>query len=122
MLKYLYILLLFLFACDSKIEYYQGYICDQYKNPIANLKIYAKEDSENIIGITDEKGWVCIAKEKANIFLMIKRGDTIIDSIQVLRGGAEKISYFFTNLKQDTLFIASKNLYPSHSGNYRRRE
>ena len=60
--KYLYISLLFLFAYNSKIEYYQGYICDQHKNPMANLKIYAKEDSENIIGITDEKGWVCIPK------------------------------------------------------------
>mgnify|MGYP000357020811 FL=1 len=39
------------------------------------------------------------------MFLMVEKDGVIIDSIQVLRRGAEKFSFFFTDQSSDTVFI-----------------
>ena len=39
------------------------------------------------------------------MFLMVEKDGVIIDSIQVLRRGEEKFSFFFTDQSSDTVFI-----------------
>ena len=99
------LLSLFLCTCASEIKYYQGYIYALQGNPLPNLKIYARENITNTLGMTDRRGWVCVPKDSVNMFLMIEKNGVIIDSIQVLREGAEKFSFFFTDQSSDTVFI-----------------
>lgn len=101
------LLSLFLCTCASEIKYYQGYVYNQQGNPLPNLKIYTREGTMGVVGITNQQGWVSIQKPEGiiNMFLMIEKNGVIIDSIQVLRGGAEKFSFFFTDQSSDTVFI-----------------
>ena len=55
--------------------------------------------------MTDRRGWFCVPKDSVNMFLMVEKDGLIIDSIQVLREGAEKFSFFFTDQSNDTVFI-----------------
>jgi hypothetical protein len=67
------LLSLFLCTCASEIKYYQGYIYDLQGNPLPNLKIYARENITNTLGMTDRRGWVCVPKDSVNMFLMIEK-------------------------------------------------
>lgn len=101
----LFIIFIFMHLCFWDKILSRIYIYDLQGNPLPNLKIYARENITNTLGMTDRRGWVCVPKDSVNMFLMIEKNGVIIDSIQVLRGGAEKFSFFFTDQSSDTVFI-----------------
>lgn len=93
--------------CKTDLSYYQGYIVNENKRPIKNLKVYEKNDKENF-SITDKKGYfkIDIIESNINRFLIIEKDNKIIDSIQVIgTQGGEKIKYSFVEGEKDTLFI-----------------
>ncbi len=99
-------------SCSLKksFNYYHGYVFNQNNNPIINIEVFEKDRPLNK-SLTDNKGYFKIEKNKNSIstFLMVKRNNILVDSIQVIRSsGGEKINYYFVEGRNDTLFIDMK--------------
>lgn len=102
------IIVYILISCKSKINHYEGYICDAHKKPINGLKVFSKYDSIYTYDYTDSSGFFKIKINTNTIFgfLMIKKEDVVIDSIQIIRSsGGEKRNFYFVEGRKDTLFI-----------------
>lgn len=48
---------LLLTNCSPKINYYEGYIFNYQNEPLSGLKVYQQEDSIDISGYTNKKGF-----------------------------------------------------------------
>lgn len=111
MKKTIYLLIAIIFiGCKSKFNYYQGYVYNGSSKPILNLTIHGR-DNFNDNSLTDEKGFFKIKKTEnwVETFLYIKKGNNLIDSIQVLRTHPEfGARYYFTDKRNDTIFITTK--------------
>ncbi len=96
--------------CNSDtFKHYQGYIY-QANAPIANAMVFEQNDPDNKT-FTDKRGFFTLKKKAAavSMFLMVSKGDMLIDSIQVIRtSGGEQMNYYFTEGRTDTLFIGQQ--------------
>ena len=108
----LIVIIVIILGCKTRINYYEGYICNIDKKPINGLKVFSEYDSIHTYSYTDNNGFFKIKKDNNIIFhfLMIKKDHTVIDSIQIIRmSGGERINYYFVEGRKDTLYIdASK--------------
>lgn len=104
----LIILLISIISCSKPIKYYQGYIYDLDRQPIAGVKVYCPYDTIGTSGITDSNGFfqIEIPKHIISTSLYIKKNHTIIDAIRIIgTHGGEQLHYSFVDGKNDTLFV-----------------
>lgn len=102
----LIVITVFVLSCKSKINYYEGYICNMDKKPLSKVKV-CKMHKLNEYSITDEKGFFRINKALNFIDdLIVFYDEKPIDTIRtVWSQHGEKIIYSFLEGKNDTLFI-----------------
>ncbi|WP_452223991.1 hypothetical protein [Lacinutrix chionoecetis] len=102
---------LFFAQCNQEVNYYHGHILDANTNPMENLKVYERGNT-NSYGITDAEGYFKIKKEKNSLsrFLYVESPTLgLLDSIQTVgTQGGEKIIYSFVEGKSDTLYLNIK--------------
>lgn len=93
--------------CTSDtFKQYQGHIYHSGR-PLVNVAVYEQDDPANKT-YTDKQGFFTLKKsaEAVSLFLMVSKDNAIIDSIQVIRtSGGERINYYFTEGRTDTLFV-----------------
>lgn len=103
----LYNLFVFI-SCSNKYNNYEGYIYgEKSKMPLRDINICGRSNLKNCIQ-TDEKGFFKLKQQKNRIskFLIVSSASSVLDSIQVIRtSGGEKINYYFTKGRKDTLFV-----------------
>lgn len=89
-----------------KFKRYEGFIY-QAEKPLPHVEIFEQDNPENSTQ-TDEDGFFSLNKRAGAVsrFLMVRKNNAIIDSIQVIRTSAgEQLAYYFTESRKDTLFL-----------------
>jgi hypothetical protein len=72
--------------------------------------VFEQDDPDNK-AFTDKRGFFTLRKkaDAVSTFLMVSKGDMLIDSIQVIRtSGGEQVNYYFTDGRTDTLFVGQQ--------------
>ncbi|MFK7050526.1 hypothetical protein [Flavobacterium columnare] len=111
MKKVTIVLLVIVANCTNRnnFKYYQGYIYLN-KNPVPDVEVYEEDNPSNKTK-TDENGFFKIPMQQKYIsnFLIIRKKNKIIDSIQIIRtSGGEKVNFYFVEGRKDTLFVDYK--------------
>lgn len=97
--------LLFLNACRSTVRYYEGFIYDTNRKPVAGLRV-CEQYTENCTK-TNTSGFFQLKKDKKMIrSLIVFDGNNPIDTVStVWNQHGEQIVYSFIESQRDTLFI-----------------
>lgn len=89
-----------------KFKHYAGYIY-QAGRPVGEAEIFEQDNPENRTQ-TNQDGFFTLLKRANGVsqFLMVRKNDTVVDSMQVIRtAGGEQLRYYFTERTKDTLFL-----------------
>ena len=89
-----------------KFKRYEGFIYQAGK-PLPHVEIFEQDNPENSTQ-TNAEGFFSLNKRDGAVsrFLMVRKNNAIIDSIQVIRTSAgEQLAYYFTESRKDTLFL-----------------
>lgn len=117
MKKILVLILLFTFnyGCFNKKQYYHGYVLDDKKRPIENVKVM-EDNIYPFSTVTDSSGYFRLYKrpDLLSNLIFLKKG-YLTDTIKTVRSvSGEKMESVFLNNKADTIqlesVISSKSL------------
>lgn len=89
-----------------KFKRYEGFIYQAGK-PLPYVEIFEQDNPENST-LTNADGFFSLNKrdDAVSRFLMVRKNNAIIDSIQVIRTSAgEQLEYYFTESRKDTIFL-----------------